>query len=67
VGDYQTAIDTPVARISTDAGETFGPLLTLATNGTIDSAEEGGRSRREKEEKGRGVASKQLRDFTVSS
>jgi hypothetical protein len=66
VGDYQTAIDTPVARISTDAGETFGPLLTLATNGTIDSAE-GGRSRREKEEKGRGVASKQLRDFTVSS
>jgi hypothetical protein len=27
--------DTPVARISTDSGQTFGPILTLATNGTI--------------------------------
>jgi hypothetical protein len=27
--------DTPVARISTDAGQTFGPTLMLATNGTI--------------------------------
>ena len=27
--------DIPVARISTDAGETFGPMLRLATNGTI--------------------------------
>jgi hypothetical protein len=34
--------DTPVARISTDAGETFGPMLMLATNGTISSTEEGG-------------------------
>jgi hypothetical protein len=25
----------PVARISTDAGQTFGPLLQLASNGTI--------------------------------
>ena len=30
----QTA-DTPVARISTDSGQTFGPMLRLATNGTI--------------------------------
>jgi hypothetical protein len=33
--------DTPVARISTDGGETFGPMLRLATNGTLTSAEEG--------------------------
>jgi hypothetical protein len=32
--------DIPVARISTDAGETFGPMLMLATNGTISSTEE---------------------------
>ena len=32
--------DTPVARISTDAGQTFGPMLMLATNGTIGEAEE---------------------------
>ena len=32
--------DTPVARISTDGGETFGPLLRLATNGTISSTDE---------------------------
>lgn len=25
----------PVARISTDSGQTFGPILKLATNGTI--------------------------------
>jgi hypothetical protein len=34
--------DIPVARISNDAGQTFGPLLRLATNGTIGSTEEGG-------------------------
>jgi hypothetical protein len=34
--------DIPVARISTDAGETFGPMMMLATNGTISSTEEGG-------------------------
>jgi hypothetical protein len=32
--------DTPVARISTDAAQTFGPLLRLATNGTIGEAAE---------------------------
>ncbi len=31
--------DTPVARISTDGGQTFGPMLRLATNGTISSDE----------------------------
>jgi hypothetical protein len=30
----------PVARISTDNGATFGPLITLATNGTINSSNE---------------------------
>jgi hypothetical protein len=34
--------DIPVARISTDAGETFGPMIMLATNGTISSTEEEG-------------------------
>ena len=34
--------DIPVARISTDAGETFGPMLRLAANGTISTTEEGG-------------------------
>ena len=37
----QTA-DTPVMRVSTDNGATFGPLLLLATNGTIGTEEEGG-------------------------
>ena len=32
--------DTPVARISTDGGQTFGPMLRLAANGTIDSTAE---------------------------
>jgi hypothetical protein len=32
--------DTPVARISTDGGQTFGPVLRLATNGTISSTDE---------------------------
>jgi hypothetical protein len=27
--------DTPVARVSNDNGSTFGPMLMLATNGTI--------------------------------
>jgi hypothetical protein len=34
--------DIPVARISTDAGETFGPMIMLATNGTITTTEEEG-------------------------
>lgn len=32
--------DIPVARISTVAGETFGPMLRLATNSTISSTED---------------------------
>jgi hypothetical protein len=32
----------PVARVSNDAGATFGPMLRLATNGTIGSTEEEG-------------------------
>jgi hypothetical protein len=31
--------DTPVMRVSTDNGATFGPILRLATNGTIGEAE----------------------------
>ncbi len=30
----------PVARISNDSGNTFGPILNLATNGTIGNNEE---------------------------
>ena len=33
--------DTPVMRVSTDNGETFGPLLNLASNGTITSSSSG--------------------------
>jgi hypothetical protein len=33
--------DIPVARISDDGGETFGPNLRLAASGTIGSTEEG--------------------------
>jgi hypothetical protein len=32
--------DVPVARISTDGGATFGPMLMLGRNGTIDSTAE---------------------------
>jgi hypothetical protein len=35
----QTA-EEPVVKISTDNGETFGPVLKLATNGTIGQADE---------------------------
>jgi hypothetical protein len=31
--------DTPVARISTDGGHTFGPMLRLAANGTISNTD----------------------------
>jgi hypothetical protein len=34
--------DVPVARISTDGGETFGPMMMLGANGTLTSTEEGG-------------------------
>ena len=33
--------DVPVARISTDGGETFGAMMMLGTNGTISNTEEG--------------------------
>lgn len=33
--------DTPVMKVSNDNGATFGPLLTLATNGTLGEAAEG--------------------------
>jgi hypothetical protein len=32
--------DTPVMRVSNDNGVTFGPMLMLATNGTIGEAAE---------------------------
>jgi len=51
-----TSDNTPVARISTDAGETFGPMLTLATNGTISSTEEGGETVEEEAVGGEEVA-----------
>jgi hypothetical protein len=35
-----TGIDVSVARVSNDAGETFGPVLMLGTNGTIGVTEE---------------------------
>ena len=34
--------DTPVARISNDAGQTFGPMLRLGMNGTISNTEDEG-------------------------
>ncbi|MDQ3967047.1 MAG: hypothetical protein M3275_01480 [Thermoproteota archaeon] len=34
--------DIPVAKLSTDGGQTFGPMMMLATNGTIASTEEEG-------------------------
>ena len=33
--------DTPVMRVSNDDGATFGPVLTLATNGTLGEASDG--------------------------
>ena len=33
--------DVPVIRVSTDNGATFGPMLTLAQNGTIGEAVKG--------------------------
>jgi hypothetical protein len=29
--------NTPVVRVSTDAGQTFGPVINLGTNGTIST------------------------------
>ena len=33
--------DTPVMRVSNDNGATFGPVLTLAANGTLGEASDG--------------------------
>jgi hypothetical protein len=42
VGPQPTSNE-PAAKISTDNGQTFGPVLKLGTNGTIGEAEaEGG-------------------------
>jgi hypothetical protein len=48
--------DIPVARISTDAGETFGPMLRLGTNGTRTNTEEGGEGGETTEEEAVGGA-----------
>jgi hypothetical protein len=48
--------DIPVARISTDAGQTFGPLLMLGANGTIGSTEEEGETVEEEAVGGAAVA-----------
>jgi hypothetical protein len=37
----QTGSDVSVARISNDAGQTFGPLIMLGINGTISTTTEG--------------------------
>ena|ERR671914_305816 len=41
--------NTPVARLSTDGGQTFGPMLRLAANGTISTTEEEGAAAAEEE------------------
>ena len=41
--------DIPVARVSTDAGETFGPLMMLGANGTLPGTGEGGEETVEEE------------------
>jgi hypothetical protein len=41
--------DTPVARVSNDGGETFGPMLRLGMNGTITNTEGGGETTEEEE------------------
>jgi hypothetical protein len=42
--------DIPVMRVSNDGGQTFGPVLMLATNGTIGVTEEEGAVEEEEEE-----------------
>jgi hypothetical protein len=39
--ETNSTAEEPVGRISTDNGATFGPLLKLATNGTLGEASEG--------------------------
>jgi hypothetical protein len=48
--------DTPVDRLSTDGGQTFGPMMMLATNGTISSTEEEGETTEEEAVGGAEVA-----------
>jgi hypothetical protein len=38
--EHNQTSDIPVARVSNDGGATFGPILTLAANGTLSSTEE---------------------------
>jgi hypothetical protein len=38
--DSNQTSETPVMRVSNDNGATFGPVLTLATNGTIGALEQ---------------------------
>ena len=38
----ETGSSESVLRASTDAGQTFGPMIMLGTNGTVTTAEEGG-------------------------
>jgi hypothetical protein len=42
--------DPPVMKVSSDNGATFGPLLTLATNGTVPYIGEGGEAPEEEAE-----------------
>jgi hypothetical protein len=42
--------DVSVARVSNDGGETFGPMIMLATNGTISSSQGGGEGETTEEE-----------------
>jgi len=41
--------DTPVARISTDGGETFGAMMMLGMNGALTNTEGGGGETTEEE------------------
>jgi hypothetical protein len=42
--------DIPVARVSNDAGATFGPLMMIGMNGTISGVEEAAAAEEEEEE-----------------
>jgi hypothetical protein len=39
--ERNSTANAPVAKISTDNGQTFGPIMVLSTNGTIGIEEEG--------------------------
>jgi len=55
--------DVPVARVSTDAGETFGPLIMLGMNGTLGSGEAEEIAGAEEEEGGEGGATTGLEEL----